>query len=181
MPKYAAMIRGVGPENPNMHGEKLRWAFEQMGFSNVRSFLTSGNVLFKSNETDTTKLETIAEKALPKLLDFEREVFIRSQADLQKLIGANPFGELKHENAGMTYLTVTFFKTPPKLDFQLPYTPEGKSFTLLTEVNGAICCAVDLTSGKTPDMMAWLERQFDKQLTTRTWNTVTRLLIKLDS
>ena len=181
MIKYAAMIRGIGPENPNMKGEKLRWAFEQMGFGNVRSFLTSGNVLFESDETDAAKLEMIAEEALPRLLNFEREVFIRSQADLQKLVDANPFGDLKHQNAGKTYLTVTFFKSPSKPDFKLPHQPDGKAFQLLAEVNGALCCVTDLTAGKTPDLMAWLERNYGKSLTTRTWNTVNRMLNKMSS
>jgi uncharacterized protein (DUF1697 family) len=179
MTKYVAMIRGIGPENPNMKGAKLVEAFESLGFSNVRSFLTSGNVLFTSDITDTAKLEAMAEKALPRLLDFSRDVFTRSEADLQALVDANPFPDLKHENSGKTYLTVTFFKTPPRLDFKLPHQPEGKSFELLTEVNGAICSKVDLTTGKTPDLMAWLERNFGNQITTRTWNTVVRMLAKL--
>ncbi len=163
-----------------MRGEKLRRAFEEMAFKNVRPFLTSGNMLFESNITDTNKLENMAEADLPKILDFSRDVFIRSQADLQKLVDANPFTDLKHENAGKTYLTVTFFKTPPKNLPKLPYQPAGKSFQLLTEVNGAVCCVVDLTTGKTPDLMVWLERSYGKQITTRTWNTISRLLKKLE-
>lgn len=180
MTKYAAMIRGIGPGNPNMRGEKLSEAFASCGFTNVRPFLTSGNVLFESEEADTGKLEKLAEAALPELLDFSREVFIRSQADLQKLVTANPFEDLKHENAGKTYLTVTFFRSPPQLDFKLPYQPEGKSFKLIASIDGALCSVVDLTTGKTPDLMAWLEKNFGKHLTTRTWQTINRLLPKLN-
>jgi uncharacterized protein (DUF1697 family) len=185
--KYAAMIRGIGPMNPNMKGAKLVEAFESCGFNNVRPFLASGNVLFESDITDTAKLERLAEEALPRLLGFSRDVFIRSAADLQKIVDANPFGELKHENRGNTYLTVTFFKTPPQLHRvrpgakslpELPYRPEGKAFELVASVNGALCCVVDLTAGKTPDMMQWLERQYGKHLTTRTWSTITRMLAK---
>ena len=57
MASYAAMIRGIGPENPNMKGARLVEAFESCGFTNVRSFLASGNVLFESDITDTTELE----------------------------------------------------------------------------------------------------------------------------
>ena len=173
------MIRGIGPENPNMKGAKLVEAFESCGLDNVRSFLTSGNVLFSSNITDRAKLEALIEAALPRLLGFEREVFVRSAADLQKLVDANPFGKLQHQNAGKTYLTVTFFKTPPKFDFALPHQPEGKHFQLIANVDGALCSVLNLKAGKTPDLMAWLERQFGKSLTTRTWNTVIRMLTKL--
>jgi uncharacterized protein (DUF1697 family) len=179
MPKYAAMIRGIGPTNPNMKGEKLKWAFESLGFTNVRSFLTSGNVLFESDIADSSELEHMAEEALTKLLDFSRDVFIRSEAELQALVDANPFQELKHENAGKTYLTVTFFKTPPKNLPPLPYCPDGKPFELLSMTGGALCCVVDLTAGKTPELMIYLDRQFGKCITTRTWTTITRLLKKM--
>jgi len=177
--KYVAMIRGVGPENPNMRGEKLKWAFEQMGMQNVRSFLTSGNVLFESEISDSDELEKLCEASLPKLLDFNRDVFVRLQADLQAIVDADPFTGLVHENAGKTYLTVTFFKNPPKDLPQLPFRPVGKSFELVANVNGALCCVVDLTTGKTPDLMAWLERTYGKHLTTRTYATATRLLAKM--
>ena len=180
MTSYVAMIRGVGPENPNMRGEKLRWAFEQMGFSNVRTFLTSGNVLFENDETDRAKLENIIEVALPLMLEFERGVFVRSAEELQKLIDAEPFTGLRHENAGKTYLTVTFFKQAPQLAYTLPYRPDGKAFQLTSLHDDALCSVVDLTSGKTPDLMQWLERQYGKQITTRTYNTVTRLLTNLN-
>ena len=179
MTKYAAMIRGIGPGDPNMRGERLQWAFEQAGFTNVRSFLTSGNVTFESDLTDVFKLESAAEVALTNLLGFSREVFVRSQADLQAIVDADPFSGLVHENAGKTYLTVTFFKTPPASLPTLPLRPEGKSYELLCMCGGALCSVVDLSSGKTPDLMVYLERQFGKSITTRTYNTLTRLLQKL--
>jgi|GEM_PF-2527048 len=39
--KYVAFIRGVGPENPNMHGDKLTQFFEELGFSNVQTVISS--------------------------------------------------------------------------------------------------------------------------------------------
>jgi uncharacterized protein (DUF1697 family) len=179
MAKYAAMIRGIGPTNPNMKGARLAEAFASCGFTNVRPFLGSGNVLFESDITDVAQLEAMAEAALPRLLGFSRNVLIRSALDLQKIVDAKPFGDLKHENSGKTYLTVTFFKAPP-LDLpKLPHHPEGKAFELVANVNGALCAVVDLTTGKTPDLMAWLERQYGKHVTTRTLSTVTRMLAKL--
>jgi hypothetical protein len=45
---------------------------------------------------------------------------------------------------------------------------------------GANCSVIDLTGSKTPDLMVWLEKQFGKQITMRTWKTVGRILGKLD-
>ncbi|HSX15439.1 MAG TPA: DUF1697 domain-containing protein [Candidatus Saccharimonadales bacterium] len=179
MTKYVAMIRGIGPSDPNMRGERLAWAFGQMGFTNVRSFLTSGNVLFESDTQDVSKLEATAEAALPKLLGFSREAFVRSVHNLQAIVDADPFAGLVHQNGGKTYLTVTFFKTPPQDIPTLPHQPEGRSYNLLAMAGGALCCVVDLSTGKTPDLMAYLERRYGKSITTRTYATVTRLLQKL--
>lgn len=181
MTNYTAMIRGIGPTNPNMKGDKLAEAFASCGFANVRPFLGSGNVLFESGITDIAKLERLAEEALPRLLGFERDVLIRSEADLRTIVDAKPFGDLQHENSGKTYLTVTFFKTQPKSLPVLPYRPDGKAFEFIALVNGALCCVVDLQAGKTPDLMQWLERQYGKHITTRTWSTLTRMLQKLNA
>jgi hypothetical protein len=42
--------------------------------------------------------------------------------------------------------------------------------------NSTIYSIIDLTSSKTPDLMAWLEKQFGQEITTRTWKTVERIL-----
>lgn len=178
MPKYAAMIRGVGPENPNMRGEKLKMAFESLGFQKVRPVITSGNVVFESDITDSAKLETMIEEELPRLLNFSRAVFIRSQAELQAMVAADPFPGM--EQGPTHYITVTFLKNLPKNAPVLPYKPEGKGFEILAYYDRAITATLDQTREKTPNMMGWLEKQYGKDITTRTWKTVNRLLAKLN-
>jgi uncharacterized protein (DUF1697 family) len=52
----------------------------------------------------------------------------------------------------------------------------NRDYTLLGMVDGAICSVIDLTSSQTPDLMLWLEKKFGKEITTRTWKTVERIL-----
>lgn len=172
------MIRGVGPENPNMRGEKLKTAFESLGLMKVRPVITSGNVVFESAITDTAKLENMVEEAFPRLLDFTRSAFIRSQAELQALVDAEPFPGV--EQGPEHYITVTFLKTQPKVVPQLPLKPEGKNFEILALYDRAVTATLDQTREKTPNMMGWLEKQYGKDITTRTWKTVNRLLGKLN-
>ncbi|MBA3630748.1 MAG: hypothetical protein H0W55_13940 [Actinobacteria bacterium] len=42
-----------------------------------------------------------------------------------------------------------------------------------------IYSVIDLTSTRTPDLMPWLEREFGKEITTRTYKTVGRILKRL--
>jgi hypothetical protein len=43
-----------------------------------------------------------------------------------------------------------------------------------------ICSVVDLTSAKTPDLLQWMEKEFGKEVTTRSLKTVERILKRLN-
>ena len=57
MIKYVALLRGIGPGNPNMRNDKLRSVFEKLGFSNVKTVISSGNVLFESLLKNVNEIE----------------------------------------------------------------------------------------------------------------------------
>jgi uncharacterized protein (DUF1697 family) len=110
MPIYVALLRGVLPTNPNMRNDKFRDVFEGLGFSNVRTVLASGNVVFESPSRSPQKLETEIEKALAERLGIKSATIIRSKSQLQRLVDDQPFQRLEHNRE--TYLTVTFLKKP---------------------------------------------------------------------
>ncbi|HET6924293.1 MAG TPA: DUF1697 domain-containing protein [Candidatus Saccharimonadales bacterium] len=178
MTKYAAMLRGIGPTNPNMRGEKLCEVFTSLGFANVQSVITSGNVLFESDIADTAKLEAMVEAALPRQLSFSSTTFIRSQAELQALVDADPFPGV--EQGPQHYITMTFLKTQPQDGPTLPYRPANGGYEVLALYDRAISATLDQTREKTPNLMAWLEKNYGKNITTRTWKTVNKLLDKLN-
>lgn len=179
MTKYVALLRGIGPMNPNMKPAKLKECFEAIGFSNVRTVISSGNVVFDSPTANPSKLEATIEKALPQHLGFTSTTIIRSKADLEKLVAHDPYKSKTHSQ--QDYLLVTFFKHEHKIPFKLPYHPEDKPYTLLGQLDHAVYGTVDLTTGKTPDYMVWLEKQFTKDITSRTWLTIHRILKKMEN
>jgi uncharacterized protein (DUF1697 family) len=174
MTKYVALLRGIGPMNPNMRNDKLRGVFEELGFKDVRTVISSGNVVFSSPTTDTDKLEDIIEGAWPKKLGFNSTTIIRSEEQLQQLIDSRPFKELTH--TPQTNLTVTFLKRPPKAKPDIRTLSEGRGYELTAIRGHEVCSIVDITSAKTPDLMARLEKEFGKEITTRTWKTVERII-----
>jgi uncharacterized protein (DUF1697 family) len=153
--RYVALLRGIMPSNPNMHGEKLRSVFEELGFKNVTSVIASGNIIFDSPSKSTTALEKKIEDALPKKLGFKSTTIMRSQAEIEALVQRNPFKGVKDEKPN--YLVVTFFKDRTK----------------------ELCTVVDLSADKTPNFMSALEKKHGKAITTRTWKTVHRILKKM--
>ncbi|MDB5204102.1 MAG: hypothetical protein JWP09_130 [Candidatus Taylorbacteria bacterium] len=152
MTTYVALIRGIMPTNPNMKGASLKTAFEMLNLENVTPVIASGNIVFQSDTKDITKLEAELEKVMEKNLGFKRDVIIRSQEDLERLVKKDPFKNI--EDKKPNYLVVTFFKDRKK----------------------ELCATIKLTEGKTPDFMREVEKNYGKQITTRTWKTVGRIL-----
>ncbi len=165
--KYIALLRGIGPSNPNMHGSKLKEVLESIGLYNVRPVISSGNVVFETDSHDLIALEGHLEKAWPSRLGFHSTTIIRSQAQLQSLVGLNPYEGLPHGKD--LYLLVTFFKHATELIDDNYYTLQG--------VN-ALCSAIEL--GTAQKLMPRLEKQYGKEITSRTWNTVLRILKVMD-
>jgi uncharacterized protein (DUF1697 family) len=60
MKRYAAFLRGVSPMNAKM--PELKKAFEDAGFADVRTVLSSGNVVFSAPEAPRAALEQKAEQ-----------------------------------------------------------------------------------------------------------------------
>lgn len=179
MTKYAAFLRGIGPGNSNMHNDKLKAVFESIRLKNVQAIISSGNVIFESDETNVRKLETALEEAFPAQLGFHSTTIIRSLDQLLDLLEKNPFGDLEH--SPKTYLNVTFLKNYPTEKRDFPYRPDGKMYELLTMYDNAIFSVTDTSTAKTPDLMIWLERQYGKEITTRTWKTIHRVVAKLSA
>lgn len=62
MRRYVAFLRGVSPMNAKMPA--LKKAFEAAGFTEVRTVLASGNVVFSAPASPEASLERRAEAAM---------------------------------------------------------------------------------------------------------------------
>lgn len=177
MTTYAALVRGIGPGDPQKTNEKLRGALETLGFTNVKSVISSGNLIFDSDETDVHVLEDLIEDAWPNLLGFEATTIVRSKEQLQHIVGLDHFHGLEHGTA--SYLLVTFFKQPITPPFDLPFTPPGKPYKVIAYDDGVLFTVTDNTIVKTTDLMTWIEKQFTKNVTSRTPLTIERVIKKM--
>jgi uncharacterized protein (DUF1697 family) len=178
MTKYVAMIRGIGPGDPRKTNEKLRGVLESLDFSSVESVISSGNIIFESSESIAQKLEQMIEAAWPRQLGFRATTVVRSQQQLQEILNTDPFDGATHSDS--SYLLVTFFQRPTKPDFDLPFQPAGKSYKVVGYAHNALYTITDNTAVKTTDLMTWLEKQFGRDITSRTPLTIQRILKRMN-
>ncbi len=169
MPRYVALLRGVSPTNAKM--TELKQAFEDAGFTNVRTVLASGNVIFDARATDEAAIARKAEAAMARHLGKSFATIVRSLDHLQALLASNPYGGAPLRTDAKR--VVTFLRTPPPRSPSLPIEMDGARIVAL---RGLEVFTVYVPSAKGPVFMRLIESTFGKDVTTRTWQTVTRLV-----
>ena len=165
MPRYVAFLRGVSPLNAKM--PELKHCFESAGFSDVRTLLSSGNVVFTTRSTSLTALERRAEKAMAAELGRSFVSFIRPAQYLQELIDSEPFAAF--DLPANAKPVVTFLREPPTTKLTLPIERDGAR---ILKVNATEVLTAYVPSGSDPVFMVLLEKTFGKNITTRTFETV---------
>lgn len=173
-----ALLRGIGPLNPNMRNENLRAVVEGLGFDNVRTVITTGNVIFDSPSAAIREFESRIEKAWPRELGFKSTTIIRSKKQMRDLVDSDVLKALVR--AHEADVDVTFLKRKPRGALPVPYQPEDGRFNVVALDERTLASTVDPSSKKPPDYMRWIEKRFGKDVTTRTYRTVERILKKLN-
>lgn len=87
MSVFVALLCGVNVGGNNIISmSSLKASFEKMGFSDVSTYINSGNILFKSRERDARKLETKIEAMLSKEHKLGCRVVVRSISEMASLV-----------------------------------------------------------------------------------------------
>ncbi|WP_332031856.1 DUF1697 domain-containing protein [Pedococcus sp.] len=181
MQRYVAFLRGIAPSGTNMTNDKLRGVFEELGFAAVGSVLASGNITFRASEADVPFLEQTIEEALVSGLGVTSRTIIRECSELRGLVDSDPFPGLTHQRR--TYLTATFVKDASTVPDVLPGEAGRRTRVVRYDRVARAVLAVTDTSdpGEASGFMSWLEKTCGKDITTRSWLTVQRVVAKLES
>ncbi|PYS69931.1 MAG: DUF1697 domain-containing protein [Acidobacteria bacterium] len=112
MPKYVAFLRAINVGGHLVKMDQLRGLFEELGFSNVETFIASGNVIFDTKTTNSKSLESKIERHLMKSFGYEVATFIRSVTELGAIAQHKPFSDEELTADGNT-LYIAFVRDKP--------------------------------------------------------------------
>jgi uncharacterized protein (DUF1697 family) len=112
MPVYIAMLRGinVAAHNP-VRMSRLQEVFSRMGFTQARTYIQSGNVIFQAAKRSAADLSKAIEKEILSEFGFAVAVFCRSSAELAEVIQRNPL--IKSKGVDRSRLHVSFLAEAP--------------------------------------------------------------------
>lgn len=100
MHRYIAFLRGMNLGKRRLPMSTLKAVFEGIGFTDVETFIASGNVLFSSAVRDTSQLEAQIARHLETSLGYAVDTFVRTTEEVAAIGGAKVFPEDGKE--GMT-------------------------------------------------------------------------------
>ncbi|MFL0198489.1 DUF1697 domain-containing protein [Clostridium sp. WILCCON 0269] len=90
---YIALLRGINVGGKNsIKMVELKRVFESIGFCEVKTYIQSGNILFKSNEREELVCNRI-EQEIEKVFGLSVRVVLRTAEELQLIVKNCPFSK----------------------------------------------------------------------------------------
>jgi uncharacterized protein (DUF1697 family) len=171
---YISMLRGINVSGHNIiRMESLKATFSSLGFSNVNTYIQSGNVVFQSAEPDCDSLSEIIARQIRIDNNLDIRLITISLSRIQEIIAANPFLSEAEANPGAMY--ITYFSPPwSEPDLTTIEVKRAKD-EQIHYVNGVFYLYCPGGYGNTKLSNPFLEKKFNLTGTTRNWKTTLKL------
>ncbi|WML32997.1 DUF1697 domain-containing protein [Clostridium sp. OS1-26] len=176
---YIALLRGINVGGKNIiKMADLKQMFEAMGFCEVKTYIQSGNVLFKSDE-DEELLRKKIEHEIEVTFGFSVVVILRTAAELEQIIENCPFSEdaiLEAESSaeGESLYVALLPHTPSqeKIEHLMAYKSENEE----CQIKGREVFLLFRHSIRKSKLANNLHK-LDVPATVRNWKTIKKLVV----
>ncbi len=168
---FVALLRGVNVGGNNMISMKsLKESFETTGFSNVSTYINSGNVIFQSKEDDARKLERKIEQVLSSEYQLDSKVVVRSLAEMEKLVKVLP----QSGDSDWRY-NVIFLRHTIDSEKILAELPVNSDIEQIVYHPGALLWSAQVSELTRTNMAKLSSRKIFQDMTVRNLNTTKKL------
>jgi uncharacterized protein (DUF1697 family) len=170
-----SMLRGVnvGPHN-RIKMDALRAVYESLKLEEPRTYVQSGNIIFRTKEKDLAKLAIKIQDAIEKKFKCRPEVILRTTDELKKAIAATPFADRPDLEPGK--ILVTFLAAAPARDAEANLA-KFKDYPEEVHLKGREMY-IYFPNGAGKSKLPWssVEKLLKVTGTARNWNSVTKML-----
>jgi uncharacterized protein (DUF1697 family) len=175
-----SLLRGVNVGGHHKIGmEELRALYESLGLRCAQTYVQSGNVVFRTDARDFTRLSKRIADAIEQRFVFRPGVILRTAADLRGVIAANPFASRR--DLDPSRLLVQFLAGEPPADVReriLRIESEPEELRIVGRE-----LYIYYPNGMARPKVSWtfIEKILQTPCTGRNWNTVRKLLEMAES
>jgi uncharacterized protein (DUF1697 family) len=180
MPAFVALLRAVnlGPHN-KISMSDLKAVAEGAGFSQARTLLQSGNVVFQAKAQSCAALEKTFEAALAKKLRLTTPVVVRSVVEWREALDANPFPREAKTDPSHLLLMPLKAKDEKSALTELIKSIPGRERVKLGD--RALYLVYPDGIGESKLTAALIEKKIGVAGTARNWNTANKIAAALES
>lgn len=175
MERFIALLRGVNVSGKNkVNMKELKTWMEQLAFTEVETYIQSGNIVFTSAQKNVANLAQKIKKAISEQLGLDIVVIVLSPATLQTIIEENPFSADTNFDEHNMY--VCFLQQTPEKEKTKNisgYSFADDRFQLAGQV---VYLYVPGGYGNTKINNNFFENKLKVAATTRNWKTIQKLL-----
>ncbi len=177
---YVALLRGINVGGKNLiKMPALKACFENHGFTDVATYIQSGNVLFKSTEKDLERLTTNIEKMLSSEFNYESRVVVVSHEQLKAAVERAPKG-FGTKPAEYRY-DVLFLKAPLTSDEAMKSIRTKDGVDEAFAGKDVIYFSRLIARASSSYISRIVALPVYQNMTIRNWNTTTKLLALMDA
>lgn len=172
--KYVALLRGINVGgNTMIKMSDLKLAFEKSGFTNVMTYINSGNVIFESTEKNKEKLVEILETMLLQTFHSPIRVVVLSDKELAAVAAQIP-ETWKKENDLRCY--IAFVKPPVTTKEIIKEIVPKEGIDFVDEGPGAVYLSTKLSGLTKSSFTKLASKKIYQDITIRNLNTTQKLL-----
>jgi uncharacterized protein (DUF1697 family) len=177
MTRYVALLRGINVGGNNLIPmPALKRCFEDLGYSNVLTYIQSGNVLFSTRGAGKPAVPAI-EVRLSKTFNYTASVVLRSDRQLNQIVAAAPdgFGTLPDRYR----YDVIYLKEPLSSREALRSVTAREGVDQVWAGRGVLYFSRLIEKASQSQLNRLVSQPVYQRMTIRNWNTTTRLLALL--
>ncbi len=174
MTTCVALLRAVNLGGHRMVSmSDLRALVADLGFADAKTLLQSGNLVFGAKSRSTTDVEQMLERAARDRFAIEVDFFVRTAAEWDELMGANPFRTQSRDDPAR--LLVMFLKKPVDTGQVKALQGAIKGREVVRARGRHAYIVYPDGQGRSKLTMALIERHLGTRATGRNWNTVVKI------
>jgi uncharacterized protein (DUF1697 family) len=172
MSTWIALLRGVGGGIRPLSMKDLTVALTNIGLTDVRTYIQSGNVVFGARKTTAPALSKKIGKCIADNFGFESWVMVLSAAQLRKAMADNPYRKAEAEPPTLHLFFMA--KPPPAPDVAAMMALKAPSESLT--IKGNVLYLHTPKGFGVSKLAGRVDRLLGVDTTARNWRTATRVL-----
>lgn len=167
---FVALLRGINVGGKNkVEMAKLKQTFEKLGFTEVRTYINSGNVMFVSSKQPSAGM---IEAAIEKGFGFPVPTLVRSLSDMETIVKRIPNAWVNDDQMKCDVMFLWKGLDSPTVLEQIAYKPELED---VLYVPGALAWRIDRANVNRGSLFNIVGTDVYRQMTIRNVNTVRKL------